>query len=516
MHGYAITAKKEAGPARGLLHASIAPWLALLISFAAPAAETGPPPLRIMTFNVEYGGTVVDFDKVIQAIQAGDPDIVALEEPAGNTREIAWRLGWSHYSLRTDVISRHRIIDPPEGGGRFVFVEVRPGEVVAVANVHLPSDPYDPYLLQRHAPLEQMLELERTLRLPELRPFLEALVPQVRKGVPVFLLGDFNAPSHLDWTAAAVGSRSHVTRPVPWPVSMAVEAAGFSDSYRAAHPDPKARPGLTWWAPRPSTEDVYTEADPADRIDIIYSAGPAVVTDSLVIGEQGHPDVSVSVTPWPSDHRAVLSVFDVTPAPAPDMVTVNDQRLIVPGDSLRVYYWRTVPEDGEIVLTPAAATEPVLARAELCACSPLAVSTTLATDGLVPGVYAVRLRGADGRELSRTEVHARAPGASTEVSLDRAIYRVGEPLTLRWRNSPGHRWDWVAVYASPPGRAATPVRNGQRLWRYTGSAIEGEFVIGAHPQDGDAWPLPPGDYTLFYLAHDDYRPLAEARFRVIE
>lgn len=495
--------------------AILASWLALACAPGVAAAGE-PLRLRVMNFNVEYGGTVVDFDKVIQAIQVANPDIVGLEEPAGNTREIAWRLGWPYYNLRTDVISRHRILDPPEADGRFVYVEVRPGEVVAVGNVHLPSDPYGPYLVQRRAPLAEVLALERALRLPELVPFLDALAEPVRRGIPTFLMGDFNTPSHLDWTAAIVGQRPYLHYPVPWPVSVATAEAGFRDSFRTAHPDPAAAPGLTWWAPRPSTEDVYTDADPVDRIDRIYAAGPAVVTESLVVGEQGHPDVSLSVTPWPSDHRAVLSVFDVTPAPAPVLVTVNDQRLIEPGADLRVYYRRTVPEDGEIVLTPADAPEPALVRALLCACSPASGSTTLDTTALAPGVYAIRMRGADGSEQSTTPLHVRAPGTGIEVALDRDTYRPGDAITLRWRNAPGHRWDWIAIYETAPGTPATPDRNRQRLWRYTGSAISGEFVIGAHLQDGDAWPLKPGQYTLFYLAHDDYEPLARATFQVVE
>ena len=74
-----------------------------------------------------------------------------------------------------------------------------------------------------------------------------------RDGIPVFLLGDFNAPSHLDWTAAAVGSRPHLRAVVDWPVSRAIEAAGFRDTWREIHPDPVAEPGLTWWADRPPT-----------------------------------------------------------------------------------------------------------------------------------------------------------------------------------------------------------------------------------------------------------------------
>ena len=139
--------------------------------------------------------------------------------------------------------------------------------------------------------------------------------------MPVFLVGDFNAPSHLDWTPATVGQRPHVRSVVDWPVSRAIEAAGFRDTWREIHPDPVAEPGLTWWADRPPTGGYEPGPDtPNDRIDIIYAAGPSTTTDCRIVGEPGARDVAISVDPWPSDHRAVMATFRVSPAPMPDVV----------------------------------------------------------------------------------------------------------------------------------------------------------------------------------------------------
>ena len=60
--------------------------------------------------------------------------------------------------------------------------------------------------------------------------------------MPVFLTGDMNSPSYLDWTAVAA-VRPQVAYPLVWPVSKALADAGFRDSYRDAYPDPVARPG---------------------------------------------------------------------------------------------------------------------------------------------------------------------------------------------------------------------------------------------------------------------------------
>ena len=490
--------------------------MAMFADATMAARGATPLELRVMTFNVEYGGTVVDFDKVVEAIRVAKPDIVGLEEPAGNTRVIARRLGWDHASTRTDVISRFPIIDPPGGDGRYVFVEVRPNEVVAVANVHLSSDPYGPNLAQRGESVEKVLALEQALRVPEIVPNLRVLPPLARAGVPVFMLGDFNSPSHLDWTPQAVGLRAHIPYPVAWPVSSAISAAGFTDSFRDAHPDPLTAPGLTWWAPRPSTEDVYTGADPLDRIDFVFAAGPATTLGSIVIGEAGHRDVTLSVTPWPSDHRAVLSTFSVVPAPAPVMVAVNDQRLVVAGTPLQVHFWRRGAAGEGIAIYGPEGQGREIPGVRFNVDDPRSGTVSLVTHELQAGAHEVLLKSAAGEVLSRAPFWVKQAPDMTEVALDKQVYRPGEPVTMRWHNGPGNRWDWVAIYATAAGAAADPARNKQVIWRYTGSQIEGEIVVDAHLQDLGAWPLTPGHYTLFYMQHDDYEPLASATFEIRE
>ena len=45
--------------------------------------------LKVMEFNIEYGGTTVDFAKVVEAVRATDPDVVGLEEAETNTGRLA-------------------------------------------------------------------------------------------------------------------------------------------------------------------------------------------------------------------------------------------------------------------------------------------------------------------------------------------------------------------------------------------------------------------------------------------
>lgn len=212
-------------------------------------AEPEPVTLRVMTLNIFYGGDELDlatgdwcarragcqrtFDRVVAAVEASDADIVGLQETTMNAVTLAERLGW-HASERTHVISRFPILDPP-AEENYVLVEVEPGRVVAMANVHLPSTPYGPYRARDGASLERVLALEERVRVPSIREELDTLGDLPERGIPVFLTGDFNTPSHLDWTEAADEARDEVPFPVAWPVSEALEAAGFADSSRAVH-----------------------------------------------------------------------------------------------------------------------------------------------------------------------------------------------------------------------------------------------------------------------------------------
>jgi len=188
------------------------------------ATANDPIELRVMTFNIEWGGTNISFDNVVQAIRRSDADIVGIQEAEGNLERLAAELGW-YYNLRNYVISKYPLIEPQEADGRYVFVEVSPGKIVALANVHLPSDPGGVEMLRDGATLEDVLAMERATRLPTLQPYLVILPALVEHGIPVFLTGDFNSPSYQDWTEAAVGTRPFLSSAVDWPATASGRAA---------------------------------------------------------------------------------------------------------------------------------------------------------------------------------------------------------------------------------------------------------------------------------------------------
>ena len=60
------------------------------------------------------------------------------------------------------------------------------------------------------------------------------------------LLGDFNEPSHLDWTLEAAELGLNFGFEVNWPISSVLESIGMIDSYREKYPNPIESPGFTW------------------------------------------------------------------------------------------------------------------------------------------------------------------------------------------------------------------------------------------------------------------------------
>ena len=174
----------------------------------------------------------------METIRASGADVIGLEEGEGSTQRLARALGW-YASERLQVISRYRLIDPPGANGLYIFIELGPGRVAAIANSHLPSDPYGPYLVRDGGSAEELDQLERSTRLPAIQQQITVLPELAGEGIPVFMPGDFNSPSHLDWTPAVAAVRDDVPFAFDWPVSRAYADAGFCDSYREAH----SRPG---------------------------------------------------------------------------------------------------------------------------------------------------------------------------------------------------------------------------------------------------------------------------------
>jgi endonuclease/exonuclease/phosphatase family metal-dependent hydrolase len=490
------------------------------LTCAAPIQAQEPVTLRVMSFNIWYGGEQVDFAKVIEAIRAADADIVGLQEPDGNTARIAAAAGYSYVDLRRHIISRYPLFDSGlgqrtetgrapyslaglDGDAVQVWAMVAPGQVVGVANLHLTSDPYGPNAVRDGEPLEAVLQVEAETRMPEITPFAAALAPLVAAGVPLFVTGDFNSPSHLDWTEATVGLLPERLFPVAWPVSLAMTDAGFTDSYRAAHPDPLAVPGLTYSPGFP--HPVMLDGETMDRIDYVYAAH-ADTLSSEIVGEDGGPDVAISVTPWPSDHRAVVSTFSVVPMEAPALVAV-EPRLVTEGEMFLVRVNSPDRADWAVSIVPrggAAATDTITGVEGIEAY--WRSSVKFSTFGLAPGAYDAVMLDVEGAENARTQFSVVAEGGRATVTVVAPEVKVGDPVTVRWAGAPGTRFDWIGIY-----RRGEPSVYNYLAFAYTGATLEGEITL---TPDLYYEELGPGEYEIRLMADDAYMTLAAAPFTI--
>jgi endonuclease/exonuclease/phosphatase family metal-dependent hydrolase len=497
-----------------------------------PAAAAAPVTVKVMTLNIFYGGDEWNLETgqwctrpagcpetlrhVLSTIEAADADIVGLQEGTANECVLADMLDW-FCEPRLQLISRFPLIDPPGANGVYALAEVTPGRFVAISNVHLPSDPYGPYWVRDGEPRSAVLALERSTRLPAIQRQLNVLPDLAAGGVPVFLTGDFNSPSHLDWTPAVDAVREQVRYPVVWPVSEALAGAGFRDSYREVHPDPVAVPGFTWTPPG-TLESVPDEV--YDRIDWVLVQGPAETLGTKLVGEPGGPDVDVAHDPYPTDHRGVVSTFRVTPANPDPFAAVASRRVFV-GQDLTVH----VHGPGARVVLVPAGQGPSAALASQSTGGTDEADLSFSTGGLPPGALDALLLDAAGTVLSRSPFWLYAAGTRPSLRTMKAVYAVGEPIRVRWRAAPGYRWDWMGVFAPGRGPAqnaedcnAGTCGNGHYLiYRYTETLIEGSALIGPASFDGyRSWPLKVGTYEIRLLMDDGYRLLAISNsFKVV-
>jgi endonuclease/exonuclease/phosphatase family metal-dependent hydrolase len=491
---------------RRLTIGAITLFLATATTPAHPAAGRSPEEavvLRVMTFNIWYGATRTHgLDQVVEAIELAGADVVGLQEPYARLRRVARELGF-HASPRMHLISRYPILEPQGSDGRWAYLLLAPGRVVAIANTHLPCCPYTPYrIVNRDLPRPEALGQEQRTRLRAISEQLAALEPLIRQEIPTFFTGDFNAPSHRDWTRPAVRARG-LPYPIRWPVSLAMEDAGFVDSYRAVHPDPVADPGFSWTAGYPSPF-VY-EWEVHDRIDFVWAAGEATPVESLLVGESRR-NADIVVDPYPSDHRGVVSEFEVIPAPAPVLVAAHRERSRL-GAPLDVTFHAPEEAGAHVALVERS-------TGEMAADLPVeAPDGTIAVDtsDLAQGTFDIVLRDGTGAELARDSVVLVADGQHPVLVLADDTPSVGQVLEVSWTFGPGNRSDWIGLFTAGGTAKDDPIL----AWRYAGGLVEGSISLGPGVRGSGGWPLAPGEYEVLLCLDDSYRCRTSAPLTVV-
>lgn len=290
-----------------------------------PGGQERVSRLKVMSYNVWKGWSQVGdgFQKGVNSVLQSDADIIGLQESSvSQAQMLADELGWFRASSGTgssQIVSRYPIVEnftAASGVGARIRLAAAPARDVSILNCHLDYQYYAPYAACIPGATAQtvLAEEARSNRDSQMSAIVQAMSARLVSAdqLPVLLTGDFNVPSHLDWTTATSSTHGGVGA-VAWPVSTRIQAAGLHDSFRVAHPDPVAVPGNSW-------SSIHKDAEPGDRIDFIYHKGKAlrILTSEMfatpvenTVGAWGTDITPAFGNTWPSDHFSMVTTYAV-------------------------------------------------------------------------------------------------------------------------------------------------------------------------------------------------------------
>ncbi|MFD0895144.1 endonuclease/exonuclease/phosphatase family protein [Luteolibacter ambystomatis] len=290
--------------------------------------------IKVMSYNLFHGwGQMNDGqNKGLDSVILSGADIIGTQETVDNAsgsnayqvQTIANQLGW-YYSPTgagdSGIASRYPIVNTFTVGvakGVRIRICTSPLREVVLVNTHLDYLYYGPYAAKLAGSTNASVLTE------ELRSQRDEQIAAIISGIssylsaanttPVFLTGDFNCPSHLDWTTA--NSSAHYGKVVEWPVTKALANAGMTDSVRQLYPNPVTNPFITW-------SPIYSSPnEPQDRIDFVLHKGTGVtpVAAQMFTTPVEHSGYvygdSITATrdnTWPSDHASIIVTFQFNP-----------------------------------------------------------------------------------------------------------------------------------------------------------------------------------------------------------
>ena len=285
--------------------------------------------MRVLVWNVLHGANDVDQgpEKALEIIRREDPDLVLLQESYDIDGErgllgpwMAQQLGWNSFqgfSTHLCVLTPWKIEKTFEHAvwhGIGAQVQDPAGRSLVAYSIWIDYRAFVGDFLRDHpeATDEELLACETTKsnRLAQAKAIVKHLKAEghFQADLPLLVGGDFNCPSHLDWTRdGEIAGRYR--RALPLPVSKLMADSGFVDTYRAIHPNPVQRPGITW---TPMFRGSVEKPETLDRIDRLYLHNPRSgaklkPTAAHVLPRQWAPlDQPVRQHAFPSDHGAVV------------------------------------------------------------------------------------------------------------------------------------------------------------------------------------------------------------------
>ena len=315
--------------------------------------------LTVLQWNIWQEGTSVPggYDAIVDELVRLKPDFVTFSEVRNyhDTRfcdrivESLARRGetyYSFYSYDTGLLSRYPITDSTvvypcvnDHGSVHRLVSKIGNQEFAVYTAHLDylKDAY--YNVRGYhgstweeipipTSIAEILKFnDESFRDDGIRAFLQKAQEDLAAGRIVFLGGDFNEPSHLDWIRETKDLYDHHGMIIPWTVTLALDNAGFIDTYRQVYPDVLQYPGFTYPSDNVDKEtrslSWVPKADERERIDyIFYYPDPALKLkeavifgpSKLIVRNQRVENTSkdkflAPLGVWPTDHKGVLVKF---------------------------------------------------------------------------------------------------------------------------------------------------------------------------------------------------------------
>ncbi len=317
--------------------------------------------IRVLQFNIWQEGTVVPngFKAIVDEIVAAKADLVAFSEVRNYHKtdfskriiaELAKR-GMRYYggkSYDSGLISRFPIkeykalypVKEDHGSITKALINVN-GITVAFYSAHLDYLNCSYYMPRGYdgstwrelsspeTNIDTLLKIGyRSMRDDAVKVFITDAKQEIAHGNHVIIGGDFNEPSHRDWGKEMAALYDHNGVVINWTCTTLLEEVGLVDVYREIYPNPVKNPGFTYpsankdipiqkltWAPK---------ADERERIDFIffYPNKHLKITDAVIVGVDSSICRSKVVKEttdkfikpqgvWPSDHKAVLAVFEL-------------------------------------------------------------------------------------------------------------------------------------------------------------------------------------------------------------
>jgi PKD repeat protein len=325
------------------------------------AAQGANISLKVMQTNIWQEGTSIPngMAYIRDVINSVNPDIVCFSEVRNYTGDWTTKIvndlaavGKTYYrgyvtGSDVSIISKYPIsVSGPILAGSIVVYNVNVnGTTVVVCPSHLDYTYYATYLPRGYAcggsgkyagwdafnPFTPETSLAAisgqnlgSQRDEEIAAFISYMQTETR---PILLLGDFNEPSHLDWTSRQANLYDHNGVVYQWNTTKTLADNGFTDAYRQVYPDEVLNPGISW--PAVATGVGSTSwtplSDERDRIDFIFYKGSGItatsaslvgpigsyVKNSATTAGNGSDTFVASTMPWYSDHKAVVATISI-------------------------------------------------------------------------------------------------------------------------------------------------------------------------------------------------------------